>query len=300
MSRQFLGSHTSFTRQESRFLIIPAPFDVTASYGTGARFGPARIIEASQQLELFDEELLCEPWKAAIHTQEPLDLPVVVEKAQEVISSAVRMCLEEEKLPILLGGDHSVSIGAIRAAHNHYGQIDILQLDAHADLRDEYQGTCYSHACVMRRIWGLGNVIQAGIRSLSSREWEFLKDQGRTPVFAKDILAETDNALEKICRCLSGRPLYITVDVDCMDPSVMPATGTPEPGGLQWQHILRLLGSVIHQADVIGLDVVELAPVPGLHYPEYTVARLIYKIIGYIAYARGLLDAQGPAHVSSA
>lgn len=289
MAADFLGASHASSRKDSRFIVLPAPYDATASYGTGSRYGPSRILEASWQLELFDEELLIEPWKAGIFTEEPLELPLSPEGAAEIIEEAVLRIFRQEKIPVLLGGDHSVTIGSIRASSRYFGKIDILQLDAHADLRDEYQGTGYSHACVMRRVWDLGNVVQAGIRSLSKGEWEFLKSHDSRPVFAGDMTENFDDALEKILSGLSGRPLYITVDLDCLDPSVMPATGTPEPGGLAWLQLLKILRSVAAQSEVTGFDIVELAPIPGLHYPEYTAARLIYRMMGYI------LDSDLPA-----
>ena len=282
MGRKFLGPSHAFGWDESRFVVVPAPFDATASYGAGARFGPERILEASEQLELFDEELLTEPWKAGIFTEEPLDLPVVPEKVQDVIRGAVGKVLSLEKTPILLGGDHSVTIGAVQAVHNRFGSIDIIYLDAHADLRDEYQGTGLSHACVTRRIWKFGKVIQAGIRSLSREEWQFLEGEGRRPVFAREIVDDLDEAIERILAMLSGRPVYVTIDLDCLDPSVMPATGTPEPGGLEWHQLTRILRAVAGNAEIVGFDVVELAPVPGLHHPDFTAARLVYKMIGYM------------------
>ena len=281
MGAQFLGAKYASSRQESRFVLLPAPFDSTASYGTGARFGPVRIIEASSQLELFDEELLTEPWKGGIFTEEPLDLPVLPEKAAGVIQQAVANVLEQGKVPILLGGDHSVSIGAIRAVSEHLGPVDILQLDAHADLRDQYQGSRFSHACVMRRAWECGNIIQVGLRSLSGGEWEFLKDQGRRPVFARQIRENFREALVRVLDSLTGRPLYITIDVDCLDPSVMPATGTPEPGGLSWYELTGILRAVVERSGLAGFDLVELAPVAGLHHAEFTAARLVYRLIGY-------------------
>ncbi len=293
MGMQFLGSPHSVTLEESRFLMIPAPFDATASYGTGARFGPERIIEASKQLELFDEELLIEPWKAGICTASRVDLPVVAEKAVDMIASAAGSAFHSGKIPVLLGGDHSVTIGAIKAAHECFGPLDILQFDAHADLREEYQGTRYSHACVMRRVWGLGNVIQVGIRSFSKKEWEFIKAQDKIPLLAKDVIADIDKATDATLSRLSGRPLYITIDVDCLDPSMMPATGTPEPGGLLWHHLLTVLSAVVERSQVIGFDVVELAPVPGLHYPEYTIARLVYRLVGLVSIARGFIKEGG-------
>ncbi len=281
MGVQFLGANHASSRQKCRFIIIPAPFDSTASYGTGARLGPSRILEASGQLELFDEELLAEPWKAGIFTEEALELPVIPEKAEPVIHHAVAEVLSQNKVPVLLGGDHSVSIGAVRAAAEHFGPLDILHLDAHADLRDEYQGSSYSHACVMRRALEHGNLIQAGIRSLSRKEWQFMESHQLRPIFASRIRQDYQRALDDILSLLTGRPLYITIDVDCLDPSIMPATGTPEPGGLFWYEMTGILRAVMGRSELAGFDVVELAPVPGLHHGEFTAARLVYRMIGY-------------------
>ena len=282
MGASFLCGFSSRTREESRFVLVPVPFDATASYGTGARLGPARIIEASEQLELFDEELLCQPWKQGIFTEDPLELPLDPEKVASVVREKEAGILAEKRIPVVLGGDHSVSIGAIKAASEHFGNIDIVQFDAHTDLRDQYQGSRFSHACVMRRVWELGNVIQIGIRSMSKEEWTFLQEHGCRAAFAREIHQDFPKALERVKGMLSGNPVYVTLDVDCMDPSVMPATGTPEPGGLTWYQVTALLRAIAQKARVVAFDAVELAPVPGLHYPEFTVARLIYKMMGYI------------------
>jgi len=282
MGLVFLGEDYSAGLDDASFVISPFPYDATASYGTGARFAPVRILEASTQLELFDEELEACPYKAGIHTLEIPEVPIEPDKARRLLRGITRNILLGKKIPIFLGGDHSISIGIIEAVTDIFKDITVLHLDAHTDMRNQYQGTPLSHACIARRASELCRVVQAGIRSSSETEWKHLKKMGNLPVTAyrikKDIGAGTREILERI----TSKKVYVTVDVDCLDPSIMPATGTPEPGGLDWFELLYILKQVTKQHKVVGFDVVELSPVPGLHFPEFTCARLIYKMIGYM------------------
>ncbi len=283
MGCQFLGQDFATSFEDAGFVICPFPYDSTASYGSGARNGPARILEASTQLELFDEELEISPYKAGIHTLPMPEVPVEPEKAKRMTRELAHKVLKNGKFPIFIGGDHSVSIGVIEAVSHHFhNEITVLQLDAHTDMRDEYQGTPFSHACVARRASELCPVVQAGIRSSSEDEWKLLKKLGRLPITASFIRADIESATSQILTRIKTPKVYITIDVDCLDPSVMPATGTPEPGGIDWFDLLFILKKVAENFRVIGFDVVELAPVPGIHHPEFTCARLIYKMIGYL------------------
>ena len=286
MGCQFLGPLYSAGFKDAGFVICPIPYDATASYGVGARNGPARIIEASQQLELFDEELEIEPYQVGIHTIPPLETPIEPQKAKELCQSKAKELFGQKKTPIFVGGDHSISIGIIEAASHIFDRLTVLQLDAHTDMRDEYQGTRLSHACVARRAMERCDVVQAAIRSSSKEEWEFLKKTNALPITAALIKKDLKNATQNILTRINTKNLYITIDVDCLDPSIMPATGTPEPGGLNWYELTYIVRETIKHHRIVGFDVVELAPIPGLHYPEFTCARLIYKIIGYICEAR--------------
>ncbi len=287
MGYQFLGPSYAAQLRDAGFAICPLPYDATASYGVGARNGPARIIEASQQLELFDEELETEPYEAGIHTMPPVEMPIEPHKAKELCQNKARELFDQEKIPIFIGGDHSISIGIIEAASNIFDRLTVLQLDAHTDMRDEYQGTRLSHACVARRAMERCRVVQAAVRSSSKEEWDLLKKMNALPITAALIKRGLKGATDSILARIETENLYITIDVDCLDPSVMPATGTPEPGGLDWYELTYIIREATKRHRIVGFDVVELAPIPGLHYPEFTCARLIYKVIGYIIHATG-------------
>ncbi len=282
MGLSFLEAKANVGFNEAKYIILPLPYDATASWGAGARFGPERILLASKELELFDEELLTEPFKAGIHTLPSLDIPIPPKDAYIKIEKTVHKIISSSKMPISLGGDHSVSFGAIKAIKKKYNNLSVLQLDAHTDLRESYQGTSLSHACIIRNIWDFCQVVQAGIRSVSKAEWQFLKAHGLEPIWARDIHDDLNHSIKKIISNIENSQLYITIDVDCLDPSIMPATGTPEPGGLNWLELISILKEVCKNFEIVGFDVVELSPIPSFHHPEFTVARLIYKLIGYI------------------
>ena len=283
MGRQFLNLSPEFSElNEARWVIIQAPYDSSVCYRPGARFGPQAILEASSQLEYFDEELLCEPFRIGIHTRNPIEPVVDPEDMSMLVREEALTFFAMGKRVCLLGGDHSVSIGAIQSAHKVYGRLNLVQFDAHLDLRDSYQGSTHSHACTMRRVWEMVNPVQIGIRSFSKEEFQFLKNEASEPIYARNIHASIEGALEEMNRrLLPELPTYVTVDLDCLDPSIMPAVGTPEPGGLGWYQMLLFLREIATRYDVVGFDCVELAPIPGMNFPEFTAARLVYKIIGY-------------------
>ncbi len=283
MQNQFLNLTPPYSsRDQARWFLIPAPFDASTCYRPGARFGPQAIIEASTQMELLDEELLFEPYKVGIHTTHPLEPVLDPEKMAELVKKEVSKAIDQGKMVCTLGGDHSVSIGSITAFFKAFGPLNIIQFDAHLDLRETYQGSRFSHACVMKRVWDLGNPIQVGIRSFSEEELNFLKKTGAKPIFAKDIFSEPQGSIDSVIKSLDkSLPTYITIDLDCLDPSVMPAVGTPEPGGMSWYILVNFLQTIISNSNIVGFDCVELSPVPGINFPEFTAARLIYKVIGY-------------------
>jgi len=283
MPYQFLPiTSQEIDRDHAKMVVIPVPFDHTASYKTGARDGPQAILTASKNLELYDEETGTEVYKQGFYTLEPLEPVLPVEAMVREIRKTVESVLQNGQFPIVLGGDHSVSIGAIEAACNHFGRINIVQFDAHTDMRKSYSGTPYSHACVMRRVWGLGNVIQIGQRATSLEEMEFLQAENRPPIWARDVAADRKQAIYTLLNRMESLPTYITIDLDCLDPSIMPATGTPEPGGLGWFDLLECLKAILSRTQVIGFDVVELSPLPGYHAADFLAARLIYKLASYI------------------
>ncbi len=287
---QFLGTEIpSISIKEAQAVILPVPFDASVCYKPGARFAPQRILSASSALELYDEELDIEPFRCGIFTLEPIDVPIDPYILSARVKEIVQNIVKSKKLPVLIGGDHSISIGAIKAIleiQKDKGEsLTVLQFDAHTDLRDEYQGSKYSHACVMRRAVEDGAcVIQVGIRSLSKEEKQFLDKHGFKPLWAKDIYNNYHSVKSKILSMITD-PLYITIDLDCLDPSIMPDVGTPEPGGLNWYQLIGILKDICLNTKVLGFDIVELCPHSIASPSEYLAARLLYKILGYIFYS---------------
>ncbi len=265
--------------EKSRFIIIPIPYDLSSTYGSGARKGPSAIIEASLNMELYDEELNIEPYLSGIYTMDHIEIssagPEVMMKR---VSEVVDHILKSNKFPIVLGGDHSITIGIVKAFENRYKNLSILQLDAHADLRDSYQDTKYGHASVGRRISESFPLTIVGVRSISIEETKYLD---KINIFwARDII-ESKVSIPDIIMNLSDK-VYITIDIDVFDPSIVPSVGTPEPGGLSWRQILNIVSEVASKKNIVGFDVVELSPIPGIIHPDFLSARLIYRIIGYI------------------
>jgi len=280
-SQNFAGLSPPFSNlSRARAVIIPVPYDGTTEWHSGTRHGPQAIIEASQYLELYDPEIEREIHKVGIHTLPPVEPSLnSPERMIDRVYRVTSRVLWREKLPVMLGGEHSLSLGVVQALRERFHDICVLQLDAHADLRDEYLGTKYSHACVMRRICELCPIVQVGIRSLSLGEKQFLDKNKMHPFYFS--VQSSDLAPENIAGMLSDN-VYITIDLDVFDPAIMPAVGTPEPGGMQWQEVLGLLRYVTHHKTVIGFDVVELCPEGGNHSCAFLAAKLIYKLIGYI------------------
>jgi agmatinase len=284
----FLGLPESATDPTTaQVVVLPIPFEATVSYGGGTAHGPAAIILASQQVELYDREYDAEPaLEYGIHTLPPLELPGDPEQAVAVIAAATAAAAKSGKLVVGLGGEHTVSVGFGRGLLDALGgPITVVQIDAHADLRDEYEGSAYSHACIARRLLDdprVEQVLQLGIRSVCTEEVRFAR---QNPDRVRIWYAEEVHAgrwREELARRLAGKRVYLTIDVDGLDPAIVPATGTPEPDGLTWLESLDLVETVCAQSQVIGLDCVELAPVSGLHAADFAVAKLVYKTISYV------------------
>ncbi len=259
------------------FHIIPVPYEHSVSYGRGTAQGPAAIIEASQQLEAFDGTDY--PGADGIHTGETVDVDAAPEIVMERIDRAVTRALGHGALPVVLGGEHTVSFGAIRAAARHAPGIGVIQVDAHADLRDRYQGSPWSHASVMRRVLDLGlPILQLGVRSLCAEE---IAARRQYQVAHLDARALFQGAtLAGILPPAFPRRVYLTFDLDGLDAAVMPATGTPEPGGLGFWQALDLVGQAVAGRQVVGLDVVELAPHPAHTHADFCAAKLTYALMG--------------------
>ncbi|MBX6423852.1 agmatinase [Thermosulfurimonas sp. F29] len=283
MRATFLGLPED--RSRARVALIPAPYDGTTSWRPGTRFGPAAILAASPQLEFFDEETEREPHRTlGFYTYPQPELPVDPGKALEALEGLVEEALAEGKFPVLLGGEHTVTLAALRALRKRHFPFRILQIDAHPDLRDTYQGSPFSHACVMRRALELGlEVVAVGVRTASREEYEFIRrGRGYRVFWAREVRKDFASFLSRLEECLHEVPLYVTIDLDGLDPSEAPGVGTPEPGGLRWEELMEILRRV-SRARVLGFDLVELLPLPGDPRTEYLAARTVYKFLAYLA-----------------
>lgn len=266
---------------DARVVVVPVPHEATVSYGGGTRRGPDAILDASLQVELYDEQLRTEPYRVGIHADLPLATPQDDNAAAvDRIAERTASWMDRGKWVVLLGGEHAITPGGVRAAAERHDGLVVVQLDAHADLRREYEGDPHSHACAMARCLEHAEVRAVGIRNYSVEEALWIRSgiPGYRLVHAWEM--EGDGWHETILDGLDGRPVYLTIDVDYFDPGVVPATGTPEPGGGRWYPTLRFLDALFRRADVVAADLVELAPVDGVHHADFTVARLLYKLIG--------------------
>jgi agmatinase len=276
--------------EQARVRVLPIPYDLTTSYQPGARRGPIAALEASTHMEWYDEELEAETGAAvAIATLPPIETETSGPAAMmSRIAAAARKWVDRERLLIAIGGEHSLTAPLVAAHRELWPDLTVLQIDAHADLRESFEGSPHNHACVMRRMLDSGvRIVQVGIRSLTREEHELIRADDRlTTVFARDIDGRPAREwADKIIAAL-GEYVYLTVDVDGFDPSIMPGTGTPEPGGLTWRQVVDLLAAVAARRRLVGADVVELAPIPGLVGGDFLVARLAYRIMGLVARQR--------------
>jgi len=283
----FLGlSARDAAFERARVAILPAPYEGTVSYGHGTSGGPRAILQASRFVELYDHELDREPYAIGIHTLPALELSKSgPEAALAELRRAYDRLLDTGKFPIVLGGEHAISGPLIEAWADRLGEgrLTVLQLDAHADLREEWEGSSLSHACVMYRVHRRVRLVQVGIRAITGDERALMRRADITAVFGHEL--DADGAW--IARALDaiGSDVYVTIDVDYFDPALVPSTGTPEPGGGQWYPTLELLRRVFSERNVHAVDVVEHAPIPGLQAPDFLVAKLVYKVIGFRAIA---------------
>jgi len=263
--------------ENAEVVIIPVPYDRTSTWIKGADNGPAAIIEASANMELYDIETDSEVYRKGIFTDKPIECEGPPEEMIDAVAGKVAHYIEKGKFTVVMGGEHSVSIGSIRAQVENNKGITVLQLDAHLDLRDEYNGSKYNHACVMARVKELAPIVQVGIRSMDSCEKEIMNAEN---VFFADDIRKDQNWIDQAISRLSDK-VYITIDLDVFDPSIMPSTGTPEPGGLLWYDCLTFLRKVFEQKNVVGFDVMELCPNDNNKAPNFLAAKLIYKLLSY-------------------
>ncbi|MFL2890134.1 MAG: agmatinase [Pelagibacteraceae bacterium] len=278
----FLG-YEADTKTNNKVIIVPFGLEKSVSYGAGTKNGPKEIIKASHQVELFDEELNKEPYKfIGIKTLKPFPIKKNIKAAINQLANINKKIISENKFPLVLGGEHTLTPGSIKPLAEKYDKITILHFDAHADLREEYNGEKFSHACAIKRCLDFKNVniVSFGIRNLSALEMKFYNNnRSRIKIFwAKD---KKDWNADKIAEIFLNKNVYITFDVDGFDSSIMPATGTPEPGGFLWEEILPIIKTVCKNSNIIGADINELAPIKGFNSYNFLVAKLAYKILSY-------------------
>jgi agmatinase len=277
--KHFAGLDGLFAEwNRARIAILPVPYDKTSTWIKGADKGPLALLEASPMLELYDIETDLEVYREGIYTCRGLAAGSSPEEMVRRVENKVLKLLDSDKFVVTLGGEHSVSIGSIKAHAAKFKDLCVLQLDAHSDLRDEYEGSRYNHACVAARVRETCSIVQAGIRSMRVEDRTIMARQD--VFFAKDIVAE-DGWIDSIIERLSDN-VYVTVDLDVFDPSIVPSTGTPVPGGLDWYQVTGLLRAVAEQKKVAGFDVVELCPNPADKAPDLLAAKLVYKFLSYI------------------
>ena len=278
--KRFLGKENSVDKiEEANTIIIPVPLEYSTSYGKGTALGPDAILNASPYLEFYDEELDFEVWKTGIFTTPAIDVRADPVQCLSRIKDTVTSYLKEEKFIIVIGGEHSLTSAVHEAFYKRHPRLSVLQFDAHSDLRDTYEGSKHSHACVMRRIWEKNkNIAGIGIRSQCIEEKIFISEN-RIPIFyAHDLYGKKFplNILDTL-----NEDVFITFDTDFFDPAIMPGVGTPEPGGFFWYETLSFLRKVFEHKNVVGMDIVEFCPVKNLTHPEFLMAKFIYKLIGF-------------------
>ncbi len=275
----FLGVENDWDK--AKVGVLPVPYDSTSSYGTGQRWGPNAIIQASRQLELYDIESRADFSQTLGFFTFPELMCSKKDPARVVkaVEESVDEILKAGRFPLTLGGEHSITPGAVRAARAHYRDLCVLHIDAHADMRHSYEETEYNHACSMARCREIVPVVSVGVRSYSQEEADVV--EGKYKDFIFDASPFLPKRIEQILNRLSGAHVYVSIDIDAFDPSIMPAVGTPEPGGLDWYEVLSLLRRVGAKKRIVGADIVELAPIPGQPASDFACAKLAYKLCGY-------------------
>jgi len=273
------------SREKSRVAIVPIPYETSTSYGKGAKGGPKAILDASQQVELFDDELWTEPFKIGIHTMQPLELEAVTTESDNAFSTlveTVKPLVDADKFPILLGGEHSLTLGGVKSCLEKYPNLSVLQIAAHSNLRSSYEGNSHSHASVGFQVYKAlpkPLITQVGIRNVSWEEVAWMEEEEpNISIFwarnqSKWDIAEIINTLSE--------DVYLSISMDGLDSGIMPATGAPEPGGLDWYQLMEVIKTLCVRKNVVAADLTELSPLKDMHAPNFLAAKLIYKLIGY-------------------
>ena len=280
----FGGNEVVYDYAVSRIIIVPVPYDETSTWIKGSDKGPQAILEASVNLEFYDVETGSEAHLKGIHTIEPIVVRSSPEELVNAVHDKVGELLAEHKFPVVVGGNHTVSIGSVKAFSEYFDKLSVLQLDAHTDLRQEYEGSVFNHACAMARAREFAPLVQAGIRSMASEEIPYA-DMDRI-FFAHKLYYDKSLYSAAIERLTEN--VYITIDLDVFDPSLIPSTGTPEPGGPDYYEIMHFLREVTVKRNVVGFDVVELCPSPVNKTPDFVAAKIIYQLLSYIFSAKTL------------
>lgn len=270
-----MDDEAMYELDNAKYVILGVPYDGTSTFVKGADKGPQAILDASDSLELFDIQYRHEAWKSGIYTDHHEYDFTTPESMVDSVYQRVRYFSEQGKKVIVTGGEHSVSVGAIRAMAEQNGNLSVLQIDAHADLRDSYHGSIYNHACVMRRAQDVANVVQVGIRNVCSEELTNVVPEN---IFYAHEIYNSESWMEKALERLSDN-VYITIDLDGFDPSILPATGTPLPGGLQWYPTLRFLEQIFKKRNIVAFDIVELCPQTDSKVSDVFAATLLYKML---------------------
>jgi agmatinase len=274
----FGGAEVVYDYTGSGIIIVPVPYDETSSWMKGSDKGPDAILNASVNLEFYDVETASEVHKKGIHTIEPLREKRSPEVLVNAVYDKVLKLLREKKFPVIIGGNHTVSIGSFKAFSEHFKNLSVLQLDAHSDLRQEYEGSMFNHACAMARAREFAPIVQVGIRSMSADELPYA-EKGRI-FYAHELYYKKElygKAIDKLTE-----NVYITIDLDVFDTSIMPSTGTPEPGGPEYFELMHFLRDVAKNRNVVGFDVVELCPSPTNKAPDFVAAKVIYQLLSYV------------------
>ena len=274
----FGGAEVLYDYESSGIIILPVPYDATSTWMKGSDKGPEAIMAASVNLEFYNIETKTEVHRKGIYTAEPVITGDSPEELAIAVRNRVSDILGDNKFPVIVGGNHTVSIGSVRAFSEKFNDLCVLQLDAHADMRQQYEGSSLNHACVMSRIVEMVPAVQVGIRSVAAEELPFIR-QDRI-FYAHELYH--DSTLYNDASDLPNSNVYVTIDLDVLDPSIMPSTGTPEPGGLDYYRMMHFLRDVTRKRNVVGFDIVELCPSPVNKAPDFTAAKIIYQFLSYI------------------